>query len=318
VSCPVAGTGIGNDAVNTRQWVLFWALGLIWGSSFLWIKIGVRELDPFTLVGWRLLFGTWGMVTVVLWQRPRFPRETSIWLALALLGIVNTALPFVLITWGEKSIDSAVASVLNSTMPLFTLVIAHLFLHDEPITARKAFGLLIGFCGVLILMARDLEPGSLRLGLLGQGAVLLAAVSYASAAVFARGTMRNVSPMVQAFVPMAFADMLVWSIATQAGDPGRLPSLAHTWIALLWLGLLGSCVAYLIYYSLLHTVGATRASMVTYVFPVVGVALGVLFLGERADWHLLAGAGLVISSIAVVNWRPKAAALTEGHRITKA
>jgi drug/metabolite transporter (DMT)-like permease len=288
--------------------MLFWALGLIWGSSFLWIKIGVRELDPFTLVGWRLLFGTLGMVAIVLWQRPPFPHQSSTWLALALLGLVNTALPFVLITWGEKSIDSAVASVLNSTMPLFTLVIAHLFLHDEPITARKAFGLLVGFCGILILLARDLGPGSLHLGLLGQGAVLLAAASYASGAVFARGTMRAVSPMVQAFLPMAFADMLVWSAAMQAGDPGRLPTLTATWIALLWLGLLGSCTAYLIYYHLIHSVGATRASMVTYVFPVVGVALGVLFLDERADWHLLAGAALVIASIAVVNWRPRAVA----------
>jgi drug/metabolite transporter (DMT)-like permease len=300
--------GIGRDSVKSREWVLFWALGLIWGSSFLWIKIGVRELDPFTLVGWRLLFGTLGMVIVIALQRPSFPRAPSTWIGLAVLGIINTALPFVLITWGEKSIDSAVASVLNSTVPLFTLVIAHLFLRDEPITARKAMGLLVGFVGILVLMARDLAFGEMQVGVLGQAAVLLAAVSYASAAVFARRTMREVPPLVQAFVPMAFADALVWSVATQGGNPGRLPSLANTWIALLWLGLLGSCVAYLIYYNLLHSVGATRTAMVTYIFPVVGVALGVLFLHEQADWHLLAGAALVISSIAVVNWKSKASA----------
>jgi drug/metabolite transporter (DMT)-like permease len=293
--------------MKPREWVVFFALGLIWGSSFLWIKIAVQEVDPFTLVSWRLLFGTLGMVAVIIWKRPSFPPQRSIWLALAVLGIINTGLPFVLISWGEKSIDSAVASVLNSTVPLFTLVIAHLFLHDEPITARKAVGLLIGFAGVLVLMARDLEIGSLRAGVLGQAAVLLAAVSYASASVFARRTMREVSPLVQAFVPMAFADALVWSIATQVGEPGRLPALPITWVALLWLGLLGSCVAYLLFYHLLHSVGATRAVMVTYVFPVVGVALGVLFLNELTDWHLLAGAALVIASIAVVNWKPKVA-----------
>ena len=293
--------------MKPREWVVFFALGLIWGSSFLWIKIAVQEVDPFTLVSWRLLFGTLGMVAVIIWKRPSFPPQRSIWLALAVLGIINTALPFVLISWGEKSIDSAVAAVLNSTVPLFTLVIAHLFLHDEPITARKAVGLLIGFAGVLVLMARDLEIGSLRAGVLGQAAVLLAAVSYASASVFARRTMREVSPLVQAFVPMAFADAVVWSMATQVGEPGRLPALPITWVALLWLGLLGSCVAYLLYYHLLHSVGATRAVMVTYVFPVVGVALGVLFLNELTDWHLLAGAALVIASIAVVNWKPKVA-----------
>lgn len=293
--------------MKPREWVVFFALGLIWGSSFLWIKIAVQEVDPFTLVSWRLLFGTLGMVAVIALRRPPFPRGWRSWAALAVLGIINTALPFVLISWGEKSIDSAVAAVLNSTVPLFTLVIAHLFLHDEPITARKAVGLLIGFAGVLVLMARDLEIGSLRVGVLGQAAVLLAAVSYASASVFARRTMREVSPLVQAFVPMAFADAVVWSIATQVGEPGRLPALPITWVALLWLGLLGSCVAYLLYYHLLHSVGATRAVMVTYVFPVVGVGLGVLFLNELTDWHLLAGAVLVIASIAVVNWKPKVA-----------
>ena len=291
--------------MKRRDWTLFWALGLIWGSSFLWIKIAVQEVDPFTLVGWRLLFGTLGMVVVILLRRPAFPEAGKTWLFLAALGILNTALPFVLISWGEKSIDSAVASVLNSTVPLFTLVIAHLFLHDEPITARKAVGLLIGFGGVLALMARDLEPGSLRVGILGQAAVLVAAVSYASASVFARRTMREISPLVQAFVPMAFADAIVWTAATQVGNPGRLPVIPITWVALLWLGLLGSCVAYLLFYNLLHAVGATRAVMVTYVFPVVGVALGVVFLGELADWHLLAGTALVVASIVVVNWRPR-------------
>lgn len=291
--------------MKPREWAVFVALGLIWGSSFLWIKVAIQEVDAFTLVGWRLLFGTLGMVAVIALRRPPFPRGRSIWLALVVLGIINTALPFVLISWGEKSIDSAVASVLNSTVPLFTLVLAHLFLHDEPITARKAIGLLIGFGGVLALMARDLEAGSLRAGVLGQAAVLLAAVSYASASVFARRTMREISPLVQAFVPMAFADAMVWTAATQVGDPGRLPAIPITWVALLWLGLLGSCVAYLLYYNLLHAVGATRAVMVTYMFPVVGVALGVLFLDELADWHLLVGAALVVASIAVVNWRPR-------------
>jgi drug/metabolite transporter (DMT)-like permease len=121
--------------------------------------------------------------------------------------------------------------------------------------------------------------------------------------------MRKVPPLVQAFIPMAIADGLVWTIATQVGNPGRLPALPLTWVALLWLGLLGSCLAYLLFYQLLHSVGATRTTMVTYVFPVVGVTLGVLFLDELADWHLLAGAALVVASLAVVNWKPRAAAV---------
>jgi drug/metabolite transporter (DMT)-like permease len=284
----------------------FIALGLIWGSSFLWIKIAVQEIDPFTLVGWRLLFGALGMLVVLFVRRPEFPRGRSAWLAMGVMGIINTALPFTLISWGEQTIDSAVASILNSTVPLFTLLIAHYFLHDERFTLQRVIGLVVGFLGILALLGRDLRPGGLHAGALGQAAVLLAAVSYASASVFGRRTMRDVSPLVQAFVPMVAADAVVWSLATQAGTPGRLPALPITWLALLWLGLLGSCAAYLLYFNLLHSVGATRTTMVTYVFPVVGVALGVVFLGETADWHLLAGALLVVASIIIVNWTPRA------------
>jgi len=291
--------------MKSKEWVWFVALGMIWGSSFLWIKVAVQEVDPFTLVGWRLLFGVLGMLVVLVVRRPAFPRQRSTWLAMAVMGMINTALPFVLISWGEKSIDSAVASILNSTVPLFTLVIAHFFLHDDRISVPKVLGLAVGFLGVLTLLARDLEPGGFRTGALGQAAVLLAAISYASASVFGRRTMREVSPLVQAFVPMVAADAVVWSAATQVGSPGVLPGLPITWVALLWLGLLGSCVAYLLYFHLLHAVGATRATMVTYLFPVVGVALGVLFLGEHADWHLVAGALLVVGSIAIVNWVPR-------------
>jgi drug/metabolite transporter (DMT)-like permease len=291
--------------MKSKEWVWFVALGMIWGSSFLWIKVAVQEVDPFTLVGWRLLFGALGMLVVLVVRRPAFPRQRSTWLAMAVMGMINTALPFVLISWGEKTIDSAVASILNSTVPLFTLVIAHFFLHDDRISVPKVVGLAVGFLGVLTLLVRDLEPGGFRTGALGQAAVLLAAISYASASVFGRRTMREVSPLVQAFVPMVAADAVVWSAATQVGSPGVLPGLPITWVALLWLGLLGSCVAYLLYFHLLHAVGATRATMVTYLFPVVGVALGVLFLGEHADWHLVVGALLVVGSIAIVNWVPR-------------
>ncbi len=293
--------------MKPKDWGAFALLGCIWGSSFLWIKIAVRDVDPFTLVGWRLLFGLMGMIVVVGLSRPAFPRDRRTWIFMAILGITNTALPFVLISWGEKTIDSAVASILNSTVPLFTLVIAHLFLHDDRISLPKVVGLLTGFGGVVVLLLRDLQPGGQGGSVLGQAAVIVGAIAYAGSSVFARRTMRQVSPMVQAFIPMLAADAGVWAVATQAGNPGRLPAIPLTWVALLWLGLLGSCAAYLLYYHLLHSVGATRTTMVTYVFPVVGVALGVLFLGEQADWHLLVGALLVVSGIGVVNWPSKAA-----------
>lgn len=293
--------------MKLREWGAFGLLGLVWGSSFLWIKIAVQEIGPFTLVAFRLLFGVLGLLVVAAIRRPTFPREARTWRVLLFLGLINTALPFVLISWGEQYIDSAVASILNGTVPLFTLVIAHLFLHDDRITAARVLGLITGFAGVVVLMSRDLDPEGLRGNLLGQAAVLAAAISYAVASVYARRNLRGVQPLVQALVPLLSADAAAWLAVPLTEWPFQLPALPMTWLALLWLGLLGSCLAYLLYFYLLHAVGPTRATMVTYVFPVVGLVLGVIFLGERADWNLVVGALLISASIGVVNWRPRSA-----------
>jgi drug/metabolite transporter (DMT)-like permease len=286
---------------------MFVTLGLIWGSSFLWIKVAVAEIGPLTLVGWRLLFGLAGLALVVAVRRPAFPKDRRLWGALALLGITNTALPFALISWGETSIDSAVASILNGTVPLFAMIIAHFALHDDRMTVPRVVGLVTGFVGVIVIMIRDIGPLGIHQGVLGQAAVLVAAMFYAGSSVFARRTMRDVSPVIQAFLPLISADALVWTGALLAESPKLVPHQGQTWLALAWLGLLGSCVAYLLYFGLLQSVGPTRATVVTYVFPVVGVFLGVLFLGETLDQHLGIGALLVVAGIVAVNWKPRAA-----------
>ncbi len=289
--------------MTTRNWSAFLLLGLIWGSSFLWIKIGLRELTPLTLVGFRLLFGWLAMTIAVAIRRPSFPRSRRTWFWLILMGVTNTALPFLLITWGEQSVDSAVASVLNSSVPLFTLIIAHFFLTDENMTLPKVAGLVLGFLGILLLFSRDLGKGGVTQGVFGQLAVVVAAVSYAASSVYARRTLKNVPTFVQALVPMLSGDLLVWIGAIAVDHPLTLPAQPLTWVALLWLGLLGSFIAYLLYFYLLHQVGPTRTTLVTYLFPVVGVAAGVIFLGEHLDWHLALGSMLVVSGIVIVNRR---------------
>jgi drug/metabolite transporter (DMT)-like permease len=290
-----------------RSWGAFLLLGSIWGSSFLWIKIALDELGPFTLVGFRLLFGALGMLLVLLVRRPAFPRDSKTWLMLALMGLTNTALPFVLISWGEIMIDSSVASILNSTTPLFTLVIAHFFLSDERMTVPRALGLVLGFVGILLLFSRDLGLQGFKTGLMGQAAVLAAAISYAGSSVFARRAFRKVPLLIQAAVPLFAADVLIWGGALAIESPLKLPDLPITWIALVWLGLLGSCVAYLLYFYLINNEGSTRSTLVTYMFPVIGVALGVLFLNEKLDMRLIIGALMVVAGIGVVNWKPRPA-----------
>jgi drug/metabolite transporter (DMT)-like permease len=286
--------------VKTKDWLAFGGLSLAWGSSFLWIKIAVQEIGPFALVGWRLLFGIVGLLVVVAVRRPEWPRDRKAWTTMLILGITNTAAPFVLISWAEQFIDSAVASILNGSVPLFTMVIAHLLLSDDRMTGRRVVGLLIGFLGVVMLVWRDLASG-LDLNLLAQGAMILAVLFYAGSSVFARRNTQGLSPIVLALVPLITADVMIWGIAPTVEGPLALPQLGLTWIALLWLGLIGSCIAYLLYYYLLHSVGPTRATMVTYLFPVVGVFLGVVVLNERLDVYLVLGAVLVIASLLVVN-----------------
>lgn len=283
-----------------KDWLAFILLGTVWGSSFLWIKIAVQEVGPVLLVAMRLFFGILALLLVVAYKRPSFPRERRLWINLTVLGIINNAIPYTLISWGEKYIDSAVAAILNSTAPLFTMIVAHLFLTDDRMTNRRVFALLLGFIGVIVLFSRDLSggPGGT---LVGQAAVLLAAISYAFASVFARRTTQGLSPFVQALVPLLGADLLLWTLAPMVEAPLTFPQLPLTWVAIIWLGVMGVALAFILYFYLLHSVGPTRTVLVTYVFPLVGVILGVIFLNEKLDWQLLAGAVLVIASVALVN-----------------
>jgi drug/metabolite transporter (DMT)-like permease len=239
---------------------------------------------------------------VALFTRPEWPRRRQVWLSLALLGIINNAIPYSLISWGEQYIDSSVAAVLNSTTPLFTMIIAHRFLTDDRMTSRRIFSLLMGFAGVFILLSKDLTAG-FHGSLAGQLAVLLASVSYAISSVFARRTTKGLDQTIQAIVPLIGADVLMWSLASAVDAPITLPAIRLTWVAILWLGVMGTGLAFLLYFYLLHSVGPTRTALVTYVFPLVAVILGVVFLNESLDWQLAAGAVLIIASVVLVNRR---------------
>ena len=288
--------------MKTKDWLAFIALGTIWGSSFLWIKIAVQEIGPFLLVAFRLLFGMLGLLVVALSTRTEMPRGRRILLILTLIGFTNNAIPYVLISWGEQYIDSGVAAILNSTTPLFAMIFAHLYLRDDRLTVSRLIGLLIGFAWIVILVSRDLGS-NLQFNIMGQLAVLLASLSYAGTAVFARKTTQGISPIALALIPLIGADLFMWLITPIVESPLSMPSLPITWLAVLWLGLMGTCIAFLLYYYLLHSVGPTRTALVTYVFPLVGVILGVIFLNELLDWQLVVGGALVVGSIVVVNTR---------------
>lgn len=295
--------------MKTKDWLAFAGLSLAWGSSFFWIKIAVAEVGPFLLVAIRVLFGILGLAAVAIWRRPEWPKDRRAIGALLLLGITNTALPFVLISWAEQTIDSAVAAILNGSVPLFTMLIAHFALTDDRMTRQRVIGLVVGFIGVIVLTLRDLQ-GDIRLNLLAQGTMMLAVLFYSGSSVYARRSAQGVSPIVHALIPLFSADAFIWGGALVSESPIALPMQGITWIALLWLGLIGSCIAYLLYFYLVHSIGPTRATMVTFMFPVVGITLGVAFLGERLDLLLILGAALVLGSLLIVNRKSAAVAQT--------
>jgi len=288
------------------RWVFpaaFIALGLIWGSSFAWIKIAVEEIPPATLVAWRMTLGAVGMLALLAFMRVRMPRGWREWLPLVVLGTVNAAIPIFLISWGEQFVDSGTAAVLNSLVPIFSLIIAGVALRTEPVTALRVGGLVLGFIGAALLASRELELRADASGLIGALAVVLAAISYAVGASYARHRIQRTHRYVVAAGTLVFAALDMWVLALVVDGGIILPTQADTLLAVVWLGVLGSFIAYVLYFFLIEHLGATMASMVTYVFPVVGVAIGVLLLGEQMDIRLGIGTLLVLVGIVVVTVR---------------
>jgi drug/metabolite transporter (DMT)-like permease len=289
-----------------RPWLVpaaFILLGLIWGSSFMWIKIGVQELDPATLVAYRISLGALAMLLYVRLTGEKLPRTRRELAPMAALGLIATALPFFLITWGEQHIDSGTAAVLNSLTPIFSLILAGTILRTESVTLVRVLGLVTGFAGAALLASREFALRGDPLALIGVGAVTVAAISYALGASINKAMVHGTPRNVVAAGNLTFGAVYIWVFALISGANPALPTQTDSIIAVVWLGLLGSFFAFLLLYFLIAHLEATIATMVTYLFPVVGVALGVIFLGEVLDARLLAGTVLVVIGIMVVSLR---------------
>jgi drug/metabolite transporter (DMT)-like permease len=307
---------------SLRVWAFFLALAFVWGSSFLFIKIGLDEhLPPFTLVSYRLWIATLFLVAVVRLSGGTLPRSRDALGRLIILGIINVAVPFTLLTWGEQFITSAVTSIFNGLVPLFAIVMAALVLHDEPITLNRLGGLVVGFIGAVLLASPNLGAAGSSdstAALVGEIAVAGASLSYAAAAVYARRAVTGrglindpvVGPRPPAPAEIALAQVAVAAVLTTglalivespAGSPIAVPGSAKAWFSVAWLGLLGSGVAYLLYFRILRAWGATRSTLVTYVMPIVGIALGVTVLGEALHPAEIMGSVLVIGGLALAS-----------------
>jgi drug/metabolite transporter (DMT)-like permease len=289
------------DRGRPVDWLVFLALGLMWGSSYLFIRFGLDTLTPFTLVALRLAIGGAVLWAVLLVAREPLPRERRTYANLGLLSLFSILIPFSLITWAELAVPSSLAAILTAPVPLFTIVIAGFALRDEPITLNRVVGLVIGFVGVAVITGGSLA--GLGENLLPQLALLGAAASYAVGGVIARRTTTHLRPMVPAAFQVLFGFVMASVLAFTFERPLALEYTAEAVASVLWLGILGSGLAYLAFFRLSTAWGATRTSLVAYVLPVVGIALGVVFAGEVVDLRTLLGAALVIGGVALVNAR---------------
>ncbi len=293
-----------NARGSRLDWLAFLALGFCWGTSYLFIKIGVGSLPTFTLIAGRLGIGALLTGAVLRAAREPLPRDRRTYGHLLVMAVINIALPFALITWGERSIDSALAAILNSTVPLFTIVFAALTFHDEAITLNRLVGLICGFLGVVILVSESVGATAGASGpTLGALAILLSSLSYGLGAVYARRNVRGLRPMVPAFFQVLFAFIIAGSVAIAVDRPWTLAPTPEAVFAVVWLGLFGSGFAYLLFFRLLRDWGSTRTSLVAYLLPVVGIVAGAVVLQETVDARILFGTAFIVGGVALVNSR---------------
>jgi drug/metabolite transporter (DMT)-like permease len=290
-----------NQRTNRIDWLIFLALGFMWGSSYLFIKLAVDDFGTFTLVALRLIVGAILLWTVIRIAGQALPRDRRIYGHMLVMSIINITIPFLLITWAEQSVESSLAAILTSPVPLFAIVLSSFFLPDEPIRVNGVIGLVVGFVGVVIITSRGLTgEGS---SLTGEIALLGAAFSYAAGAVYSRRNVRGIPPMIPAVFQVTFAAIITGTVAILFEHPWTAQPDVEAIFSILWLGILGSGLAYLAVFRLFAHWGATRTTLVAYLLPVVGIVLGYLVLDETVDARIILGTALVIAGIGLVNSR---------------
>jgi drug/metabolite transporter (DMT)-like permease len=287
--------------MNRKHALMLGALSLIWGSSFMFIKVAVRELDPLTLVRLRVLLAASVLIPFahVVVGRPAIGAARAAAGRLVVLGVLNSAIPFALISWAETRIDSGLAAILQAAAPLFTVMIATRIGHERVARGRLA-GFLVGFVGVALLVGAH-TAGGLTPAL----AVILAAFAYSAAGIFASRRLRDTQPLVVAAGSMLGATILMAPLGL-----ATLPSSVPGWkeiASVVVLGIVGTGVAYVLYFELIREAGASRSILVTYLVPPIALAYGVLLLGEPLQTAAVAGLVLILGGVALAGRRSRAA-----------
>lgn len=293
-----------NRTMGLRDWGLVAALSVIWGGSFFFIGIAVKSLPPLTLVFLRVALAAVALNLVIPALGLHMPRDRGTWSAFFAMGFLNNLLPFSLIVWGQTHIASGLASILNATTPVFTVIVAHFLTRDEKLTSNRMLGVLIGLAGVGVIIGPDALMG-LGVNVWAQAAVLGAAVCYSFAGIFGRRFRRlGVHPVVTAAGQVSASAAMLLPLALAVDHPWRLPVPGTSVVAaVLGLALLSTALAYIIFFRVLASAGATNIMLVTFLIPVSAILLGSLFLGEQLAWRQFLGMGLIGAGLAAIDGR---------------
>jgi len=295
--------------MTLREWSLLLSLSALWGGSFFFAKIAVAELGPLTVVLGRVALAAVCLNTVLALSGRSLMRENAPWSAFFVMGTLNNLVPFALIFWAQTHIASGLASILNATTPLFTVIVAHLLTPDEKMTGGKITGALAGLAGVAVLVG----PDALRAfdaGVWGELACLGAALSYAFAGIYGRRfKAMKVAPLEAAAGQVTATSILILPIVLVFEAPWNATPWpgSETWGALIGLAVLSTALAYVLYFRILATVGATNLLLVTFLIPVTAILLGTAFLGERLEVRQVAGMALIALGLAAIDGRAAAA-----------
>jgi drug/metabolite transporter (DMT)-like permease len=290
--------------MTAPDWALLAILSIIWGGSFLFVGVAVRELPPLTIVAVRVTMASLALLLVLKLMRVDLPRTRQAWAAFLGMSILNNVIPFTLIVWGQSHIASGLASILNATTPLFTVIVAHYLTADEHLTGQKFAGVVVGFLGVAVMIGAA-ALASWDRSILAQLAILGAALSYGFSGVFGRRfkTM-GIPPLATAAGQVTVSSVLLLPAALIVDRPWTqgLPS-TETILSLAALGLVSTAFAYLIFFRLLARAGATNVGLVTFLIPVSAILLGVLVLGETLAARHFAGMALIGVGLILIDGR---------------
>lgn len=289
---------LGENGVSASAIAQLLAVAALWGSSFVITKVGVAGIGPMGFAWARIVLATLTLAVVLRLRGTPFPQGRRTWLRLSVMGLIGTALPFAMITWGMQYIDGGLGSVLNAIQPLFTFLIAAA-LGDERLRWLRGAGLLLGFAGTLVLTIPS-WGGGLRLNLLGEMAVIAASVSYALGAVYAARILSDESPLSISFGQVATSTIWLLPMLLIEGLPTAAPN-GITVATILYSGIASTALALIFYYNLLLRYGATSASSVTYVTPLFGLLTGWILLGETPTWHVILALALIFGGLLLVN-----------------